>query len=235
MGIHENKNHNYGRTEKLSETLDGLLKSCGQLEQSMKNFTQTFTDTIKQVKQEMGGWVQAESSFKNSEEKFRLILQNSYDVIYKAHLNTEKFEYISPSSEMIFGYTPDELHAMGFKKFCGLIHPDDYRVIFERAQKSQKENPPVKDLKNEHVIDLNKDENDEVIVRSTVELAHNLGLNVVAEGVEDADTYRKLQQLSCDAAQGYFLSPPLQVKHLEKWLSQDADVLTEEIKKIQNF
>lgn len=126
--------------------------------------------------------------------------------------------------------TLSELDKMGVK-----LSIDDFGTGFSSL--AYLKQLPVDELKidKSFVMDLNKDENDAVIVRSTVELAHNLGLNVVAEGVEDADTYRKLQQLGCDSAQGYFLSPPLQVNHLEKWLSQDADVLTEEIKKIQNF
>ena len=96
---------------------------------------------------------------------------------------------------------------------------------------------PVDELKidKSFVIDLTKDESDEMIVRSTIELAHNMGLNVVAEGVECAETYRMLQELGCDMAQGYFLSPPLKISHMEKWLRHDADILIQEIRKIQNF
>jgi EAL domain-containing protein (putative c-di-GMP-specific phosphodiesterase class I) len=49
---------------------------------------------------------------------------------------------------------------------------------------------------------------DDVIVRSTIDLAHNLGLTVVAEGVEQADVLARLLAMGCDAAQGTFISPP---------------------------
>jgi diguanylate cyclase (GGDEF)-like protein len=49
---------------------------------------------------------------------------------------------------------------------------------------------------------------DDVIVRSTIDLAHNLGLTVVAEGVENADVLARLLAMGCDAAQGTFISPP---------------------------
>jgi diguanylate cyclase (GGDEF)-like protein len=49
---------------------------------------------------------------------------------------------------------------------------------------------------------------DDVIVRSTIDLAHNLGLTVVAEGVENADVLGRLLAMGCDAAQGTFISPP---------------------------
>ncbi len=54
-----------------------------------------------------------------------------------------------------------------------------------------------------------EDEGNAVIVKSTIELAHNLGLKVVAEGVEDADTYEALVNLGCHVVQGYYLSRPL--------------------------
>ena len=49
----------------------------------------------------------------------------------------------------------------------------------------------------------------EIIVRSTVELAHNLGLEVVAEGVESEATLERLAELQCDYAQGYHFSRPV--------------------------
>ncbi len=59
------------------------------------------------------------------------------------------------------------------------------------------------------VIEMAVDASDAAIVRSTIELAHNLGLKVVAEGVESEDAWRQLEALGCDFAQGYYLSRPL--------------------------
>jgi diguanylate cyclase (GGDEF)-like protein len=53
------------------------------------------------------------------------------------------------------------------------------------------------------------DDNDAVIVRSTIDLAHNLGLRVVAEGVEDYETWMQLAELGCDLAQGFYVSRPV--------------------------
>ncbi len=61
----------------------------------------------------------------------------------------------------------------------------------------------------------NKD--DATIVRSTIELAHNLGLRVVAEGVEDMATWVALRELGCDLIQGYFVSRPANAVHFEAW------------------
>ena len=62
------------------------------------------------------------------------------------------------------------------------------------------------------------DHNDEIIVRSTVDLAHSLGLWVVAEGVEDAGTLADLRRIGCDTAQGYHLSRPMTAGELERWV-----------------
>jgi EAL domain-containing protein (putative c-di-GMP-specific phosphodiesterase class I) len=56
------------------------------------------------------------------------------------------------------------------------------------------------------------------IVRSTIELGHNLGLKVVAEGVEDVASWNMLQALGCDDAQGFFMSRPLEPQMLQKWM-----------------
>ncbi len=58
---------------------------------------------------------------------------------------------------------------------------------------------------------------DQTIVASTIGLGHGLGLNVVTEGVEDAQTWELLRRMGCDVAQGYYLSRPLPADELERW------------------
>jgi diguanylate cyclase (GGDEF)-like protein len=64
---------------------------------------------------------------------------------------------------------------------------------------------------------LVEDRKDRAIVLSTIELAHNLDLQVVAEGVEDEPTFAELGRLGCDQIQGYFISRPLEVADFEAW------------------
>ncbi len=59
---------------------------------------------------------------------------------------------------------------------------------------------------------------DAAIVRTVIDLAHNLGKQVCAEGVEDADTWRMLDSMGCDLAQGYFMSAPKSAPELMQWL-----------------
>ena len=65
---------------------------------------------------------------------------------------------------------------------------------------------------------MHLDHEDAVIVRSTISLARDLGLAVVAEGVESAEIYRTLAALGCDAAQGYYMSRPLPADALTAWV-----------------
>ncbi|HEU5163227.1 MAG TPA: EAL domain-containing protein, partial [Thermoanaerobaculia bacterium] len=61
---------------------------------------------------------------------------------------------------------------------------------------------------------------DAAIVRATIDLGHNLGMQVVAEGVDNEWTCKILTELGCDLAQGYYLSPPLPAPQLVDWLSE---------------
>jgi EAL domain-containing protein (putative c-di-GMP-specific phosphodiesterase class I) len=63
-------------------------------------------------------------------------------------------------------------------------------------------------------------DDDDAIVRSTVELAHGVGVRVVAEGLESEDTLSKLAALGCDMAQGYCLSRPVPADELTDWLEE---------------
>jgi diguanylate cyclase (GGDEF)-like protein len=79
---------------------------------------------------------------------------------------------------------------------------------------------PVDEVKidKSFVLNMQEDENDAVIVRSIVDLARNLGLRVVAEGVETASTWDALREMGCDIAQGYVISRPLPADQLGAWL-----------------
>jgi len=65
---------------------------------------------------------------------------------------------------------------------------------------------------------LNTDADNSMIVRSTIGLGCNLGLSVTAEGVEDAQIWARLAALGWDEAQGYYMSRPLPVDQLDRWL-----------------
>ena len=88
---------------------------------------------------------------------------------------------------------------------------------------------PVDEIKidKSFVMDMMTDKHAAVIVRSTIELAHNLGLKVVAEGVESQQLWETLTQWGCDAAQGYYISKPLPQDQLMAWLQTSVWACTE--------
>ena len=81
---------------------------------------------------------------------------------------------------------------------------------------------PVKELKidKSFVLNINDDENDALIVHSTIDLAHNLGLRVVAEGVENREIMEQLRLQGCDSIQGYYICRPLPPQKLYEWMTQ---------------
>lgn len=83
-------------------------------------------------------------------------------------------------------------------------------------------NMPISVLKIDRsfVIDLSEDKNDAVIVHSTIDLAHNMGKQVVAEGVESAGILKILKNLGCDFAQGFNIGMPLPARQIPSWLEQ---------------
>jgi len=86
---------------------------------------------------------------------------------------------------------------------------------------------PVRELKidKSFVINMNNDENDAMIVHSTIDLAHNLGLSVVAEGVENQESLERLHAQGCDFIQGYHLCRPVPPDQLERWRLEQRAVL----------
>ncbi len=139
------------------------------------------------------------------------------DILGKTHLPTELLCLEITESAIMEDPAQalaslSRLHDMGIK-----LSIDDFGTGYSSLAYLKK--LPVQELKIDRsfVMHLDRDTSDEVIVRSTIELAHNMGLRVVAEGVENAQILAHLQALGCDEAQGYFFSRPLPGPDFLKW------------------
>ncbi len=108
--------------------------------------------------------------------------------------------------------TLNQLSGMGVS-----ISIDDFGTGFSSLAYLKK--LPVDELKidKSFVIGMQSNENDNVIVKSTIDLARNLGLNVTAEGVENIWTQNQLLALGCNTIQGYYISRPIPVAEFEAW------------------
>jgi len=106
----------------------------------------------------------------------------------------------------------DALHDLGVG-----LSIDDFGTGYSSLGKLKE--LPVDEIKIDRsfVRDMTHDRSDATIVRSTIDLARNLGLRVVAEGVEDADVRDELAALGCEMGQGYFFSRPLEGADLIAW------------------
>jgi EAL domain-containing protein (putative c-di-GMP-specific phosphodiesterase class I) len=104
------------------------------------------------------------------------------------------------------------LHEMGVR-----LSIDDFGTGYSSLAYLKK--LPVQELKIDRsfVMNLDRDEDDLNIVRSTIDMAHHMGLRVVAEGVETESVARRLRALGCDDAQGYLFSRPLMAEDFLTW------------------
>lgn len=105
-----------------------------------------------------------------------------------------------------------------FKDYGMKISIDDYGTGYSSL--AQLKQLPVHELKidKSFIQHLEHDEDDQIIVRSTIELAHNMGLHVVAEGIEDEFALNWLAAHGCELAQGYYISKPKPAVELTPWL-----------------
>ena len=108
--------------------------------------------------------------------------------------------------------TLNRLSAMGFR-----LSIDDFGTGYSSLAYLKR--LPVDELKidKSFVMGMERDLDDATIVRSTIDLAHNLGLAVVAEGVENARTWELLRELRCDEAQGYHMGRPMPADEFGAW------------------
>ncbi len=109
--------------------------------------------------------------------------------------------------------TIDELHDVGLR-----LAVDDFGTGYSSL--SYLRRLPVQELKIDQsfVSGMEHDPQDEVIVRSTVDLGHNLGLRVVAEGVESQLVLERLRSIGCDVAQGFGISVPMSADDVLAWV-----------------
>ncbi|OPA93409.1 hypothetical protein BFW86_04865 [Pseudomonas fluorescens] len=106
---------------------------------------------------------------------------------------------------------------------CGIsLSVDDFGTGYSSLAQLQR--LPVQELKIDQsfVRNLDSTSGDGVIVRSTIEMSHNLGLKVVAEGVEFEPSLKLLRLWSCDTAQGYLISRPLDAMAFERWMRREG-------------
>ena len=123
--------------------------------------------------------------------------------------------------------TLEGLHAMGVD-----LSIDDFGTGYSSLAYLKR--LPVDELKidKSFVMNMERDADDAKIVRSTIDLGHNMGLRVVAEGIESEAVWHLLAKMGCDHGQGYFMSRPIAAGELLNWIKKwvPPQPQTEELK-----
>ena len=120
--------------------------------------------------------------------------------------------------DMVIGVLSD-LAERGFP-----IYLDDFGTGYSSLSYLRRLPATALKIDRSFVRNLASDPSDLTIVRSTIDLAHDLGMEVVAEGVEDQESYDLLRELRCDLAQGFHMGRPMPLGDFGAWLG-DADRL----------
>ncbi len=139
---------------------------------------------------------------------------------YRRHRGAITFEVTETSMMMDPANSLDALNALDS---AGIrVSIDDFGSGYSSL--SYIKQLPAQEIKIDRslVTDLATEANDRVIVQTTIDMCHNLGYKVVAEGVEDTATSELLRDMGCDMIQGYLLTPPIPLPKLLDWLNQHA-------------
>ncbi len=183
-------------------------------------------------------WVLAKAlrqcaTFRRKENTIRLAVNLSVRSLHDPHLPAQVAELLqatdaAPESleleiteSAIMVDPPRALETLTTLNRMGVhLSIDDFGTGFSSLGYIQK--LPVAEIKidKSFVLNMAADENDATIVHSIIELGHNLGLKVVAEGVENQTVLNRLTTLGCDYAQGYYISRPVAMEQFTAWMNK---------------
>jgi EAL domain-containing protein (putative c-di-GMP-specific phosphodiesterase class I) len=146
------------------------------------------------------------------------------DLLDAYHLPADRLQ-LEITESMIMSDPERALQIVGRLSDLGVrLSVDDFGTGYSSLANLKR--LPIDELKIDRsfVSPMMQDESDLIIVRSTINLGHDLGLKVIAEGVEDELTLKRLATLGCDLAQGYHLSRPLAPDAFTDWIADNTFV-----------
>lgn len=100
------------------------------------------------------------------------------------------------------------------------LNIDDFGTGYSSLAYLRDFQPDALKIDQAFVQDMTANESSNMIVRAVIQLAHNLGMEVIAEGVENSETHERLSKLGCDAAQGYHLGRPMPAGDCLPWVDE---------------
>ena len=157
----------------------------------------------------------------------QVLLNHQFPLLVREYLA----EFALPGNAVVFELTEstllvDPVRAVEIIKSLGLlgiqVEIDDFGTGYSSL--SYLKSLPISALKIDQsfVKDILNETHNEVIVASTVQMAHSLGLKIVAEGVEDEATLLKMMRLGCDMIQGFYYAKPIPASDVDAWLTRNC-------------
>ena len=146
------------------------------------------------------------------------LLQHVQDMLFQQNLSPENLileisENDIMSEPLRAKNTLDKIKQTGIK-----LSIDDFGTGYSSLSYLKKLAIDEIKIDRSFIVDMLESRDEDVIVHATIELAHNLGLKIVAEGVHNEQTWRRLKELNCDIAQGHHISEALSENAFSAWL-----------------
>ena len=172
-------------------------------------------------------WVVWHESGLSLSLSINLSVRDLFDVEIPKKIDAILREYNMPADQLVLEITesawmedPDQVKTI-LKSLSNMgirIAIDDFGTGYSSL--AYLKNLPVDEIKidKSFVLEMDKDKDDAIIVKSTIELSHTLGLSVVAEGVEGAESWKMLRALGCNYGQGYYMGKPMRPEEIEGWM-----------------
>jgi PAS domain S-box-containing protein len=120
----QNALNNAKQKRELKQAQEKLDQYYAELEQQVQKRTAELTQTNQRLRYEIEKRIKAEEALMKSEERFRSVLNNSLEVIYRFNIQTGHYEYMSPAIRRM-GFEPEEMTAMTNDEVLSRVHPDD--------------------------------------------------------------------------------------------------------------
>ena len=180
---------------------------------------------IRQAFQQHHAWQRTGTSLKIS---INLSARNLHDMQLPAYIGQQLAVWNVPPGDICLEITESAMlidpararqNLTAFDEMGLLLAIDDFGTGYSSLAYLKQLPVSIIKIDKSFVMDMVQDENDASIVRATIDLAHNLGLRIVAEGVENRETLSALQSLGCDFLQGYYISKPVPPDELIRWLT----------------
>jgi PAS domain S-box-containing protein len=122
------------KNEELGNLNEELMASDEELRRNVEelgNLNEELTAADEELRQNIDELTRAEMALRESEERFKSVLDNSPDVLYRYNLQKRHYDYFSPACLAVFGYSPEEMIAMDERGIWDHVHPDDLRKFEE--------------------------------------------------------------------------------------------------------